>query len=77
MPLVFLQAVMPYHGVSNWGLLALLPLQYSFVGGLCFGLLVPEWCIITVIKTCEGAHLERLHNVLVITFYGSGIWNWQ
>ena len=54
-------------------LLALLSLQYSFVGGfIFFGLLVQEWCIITVIKTSESAHLERLHNVLIITLYGSG-----
>jgi len=58
--------------------------------GLCFhfnegalrrkefsNLLVREWCIVTVIKTCESAHLERLHKVLVITLYGSGNWNWQ
>ena len=52
-------------------LLALLSLQYSFVG-LFFGLLVQEWCIITVIKTSESVHHERLHNVLIITLYGSG-----
>ena len=58
-------------------LLALLSLRYIFVGGLFFGLLVQEWCIITVIKTSESAHLERLHNVLIITLCGSGNWNWQ
>jgi len=41
------------------------------------GLLVREWCIVTVMQTCESAHLERLHKVLVITLYGSGNWNWQ
>jgi hypothetical protein len=59
-------------------LLALLPLRYGFVGGLFFfGLLVQEWCIITVIKTSESAHIERLHNVLIIILCGSGNCNWQ
>ena len=53
-------------------LLALFSLQYSFVGGFFFGPLVQEWCIITVIKPSESVHLERLHNVLIITLYGSG-----
>jgi len=73
MPLVFLHAVIPDHGVSNWGSACTsffaIQLRWWF---FFFGLLVQEWCIITVIKTSESVHLERLHNVLIITLYGSG-----